>query len=172
MEKCLVTIDVIQVPKKAAVPLSPKIMGWTRISKKRWLPDFLYPKELKRINYNLYDILVLYKNPNYTYTQTNVDSLYDIIKEKFDVSLEQIKGPRGKDNIVFARQLFHYAYVKLNLGSKSAAGRETNNNHCSVLHSIKTVENAKQIDKGWRKDWIKKIDDALIKITKQNIKSS
>lgn len=68
------------------------------------------------------------------------------------VSVEQIKGTSRKREIVFSRQLVHYAYKStFPAQSLESIGALTGNDHSSVVHSIKTIKNLMETDKSTRR---------------------
>jgi len=59
----------------------------------------------------------------------------------------EILGSRRYKKTKEARQLFHYLANKLTENTLQNIGKFTNNTHCSVIHSIKTVKDVMSYDK-------------------------
>ena len=64
-----------------------------------------------------------------------------IVCTERNVSYVEILGKSRKRKVVVARQLFHFFAKKLTQLSLAAIGYETNNDHATVLNSVKVINN-------------------------------
>jgi len=91
----------------------------------------------------------MYLDPNRKDIKCN--TIFNIIQDISGITKEQIKSKSRKEEIVFARQLFQYGFMELKIGGLVAAGKETNNNHSTVSHSIDVIQDCIDFGNGWRK---------------------
>lgn len=164
----LLTIQVLRVTKTNKVAPSFPLMDCHRYTKRIDIPDFLssYPFE-DNVDFNTHDIIVYFRKSPKTRSRNMVKDIFNEIEAILGVTPEQIKSSSQTARIVFGRQLFHHAYIALNLGCNAIAGMETNNDRSTVNSSLKTIQNIRDTDNGWRKNAIKQIDDWCIKTKKK-----
>lgn len=87
--------------------------------------------------------------------------LYNIITSITGITKKQIKGISQIKEPAFARQLFHWAFVDLKLGTMHDAGDETGHDRNTARWGIKVIENLKETRCKWRNELYQKFITAL-----------
>ena len=86
--------------------------------------------------------------------------IFSVIYDVTRVDRSMICGKSRLTHIRQARQLFHFFAKKYTSASLEVIGAKTNNSHCTVLNSLKRVEDDKELIESV-KETFKKIDDRL-----------
>jgi len=81
------------------------------------------------------------------YDESIINTIYDVILYNTGVPMSAINGSNRDKNIREARQLFHYLVRKMTNESLSNIGGYTNNSHCTVIHSVKVVNDVMSYNK-------------------------
>lgn len=152
-------IEILIVEKNQKFELPELLVNYNIIRREYDIPE--WAKSRIKVNFSKKDAVIMYIDPKKK--QMAIDNLYETIEQVTGISKEQIIGNRRKGKITFARQLFHYFYIKTKLGNTRQAAEETkqrSNNHSTVLHSIKVVRNDTSV-KGWRQDWESEVSELL-----------
>ena len=79
-----------------------------------------------------------------------IDILYNIITSVTGITKKQIQGISQLKEPVFARQLFHWAFVHFKIGTKQEAAVETGHDRNTARWSIKAIENLEENKCKWR----------------------
>jgi len=108
-----------------------------------------YFKKYIDIDFKKEKLMIMYLDPNREYIKCYV--IFDSILQLTGITREQIESDDRSGNILFKRQLFHYFYMKANIGSLNSAGKQTKNHHSTVINSLKVVNNCIEYGNGWHK---------------------
>ena len=106
------------------------------------------------------------KNINYWIVPAITTTLENIIIEKYNISLSQLKQKTRKKNIIQARYICFYFYQKQYNYSLSQIAFLFSQNHVTVYHGIKKVKNEIQVYKHFAEQVEQlqtKINNSLIK---------
>ena len=129
-----------------------------------YLEDFY--RDYINVDFRKEKLIIFFIDPNRR--KKKCDAIFNIIQDVSKITKKQIKSKCQKEEMVLARQLFHYGFMKSNVGTLVEAGEETNNDHTTVLYSIGIIENYIEVGNGWRKNiCLKFIELLTIKNKKQ-----
>lgn len=108
---------------------------------------------------------------------TNVNKKLELllfeVANFFQVEPELIKAKTRKREIVMVRQAYHYfarKYLPHIQVSLASIGATTKNDHTTVIHSCKTMDNLIEVDKSWGRK-MSELDDYLTQKILHRIKT-
>lgn len=130
-------IEFLIIDKGGKFDLPEGLINFNLVRRSYDLPEWA---NRNKVNFSKQDLVIMYIDP-LRFKHNSIEKIYKEINAYTGVTKAQIKGKRGKDNVAFARQLFHYFYITSCLGGREKAGVETNNNHATVTHSMRKIEN-------------------------------
>jgi len=140
----------ISILNKDENPILPdNVVKYYIITSDIYMDETLKP--YVNINFMKQKLLIMYLDP-FRHNE-RVAMLYDALESTTGITRDQIKGKRRIAYIVFARQLFHFGFLKCRIGCLKKVGKETGNHHATVLHSLKIINNTVEYGNGWRKEF-------------------
>ena len=135
----------------------------------RWLvihhfshaPEYIR-KYIEEVDFSKYVVIILWVKTAETIRQEKTENLFTLIKEVTGVSKKEICSYDRGEVIVFARQLFHYGFLLIPLGTVAETARASGKARSSVDHSLKVIANLKETDKhSWRREILTKLESNL-----------
>jgi len=94
--------------------------------------------------------------------------ILSIVSTTTDVSITEILGNLRLQKIRESRQISHYFLKKFTSFSLKEIGRITNNDHSSVIHSVKTIKNGVEYNQQLNRK-VKRIETEILTVIKKEL---
>ena len=106
-----------------------------------FIPDLL--KHRDRIDSMILDIKTFRVSNSAGSDRSKINVIFKVVMTYFDITKEDLKGPRGRDEIPKGRQIFCALAREITELSYQAIGDYVNRDHTTVIHSKRVISDAR-----------------------------